>query len=130
MIVYVYFCLYTSYFSTSPMGSWGHAIPPFLISDSKMGSIVCISLVHDYIRLFSFVHLLRPVHTGTVCHVVVVWHGLPCGRGLTRSQDHVVTCNTWDKMQVHTLTRSNQMLSDCVRYMRLVESDHARPRRV
>ncbi len=35
-----------------------HAIPPFLILDSKMGSIICISLVHDCIHLFSFVNLL------------------------------------------------------------------------
>ncbi len=49
---------YTSYFSTSPWWGWGHAIPPFLISDSKMGSIVCISLLHDCIHLFSFVHFL------------------------------------------------------------------------
>ncbi len=30
------------------------------------------------------------------------------------SRPRVVRCNAWDKMQVHTLTRSNQM-SDCVR---------------
>ncbi len=41
-------------------GSWGHAIPPFLILDSKMDWIGCIpiSFVHDCIPLFSFVHLL------------------------------------------------------------------------
>ncbi len=31
------------------------------------------------------------------------------------SRPRTVTCNKWDKMQVHTLTRSNQILSDCVR---------------
>ncbi len=57
MIVYVFFHLYTSYFSTSPWAA-GDMLSPFLILDSKMGSIVCISLVHDCIRLFSFVHFL------------------------------------------------------------------------
>ncbi len=28
------------------------------------------------------------------------------------SRPRAVRCNTWDKMQVHTLTQSNQMLSD------------------
>ncbi len=57
--------LYTSFFVCTPLTflplpgrGWGHAIPPFLILDSKMGSIVCTSFVHDCIRLFSFVHLL------------------------------------------------------------------------
>ncbi len=34
------------------------ASPLFLIQDLKIRPIVCISLVHDCIRLFSFVHLL------------------------------------------------------------------------
>ncbi len=44
-------------FFLSRMGG-GHAIPPFLILDSKMDSIVCISFVYDCIQLFSFVHLI------------------------------------------------------------------------
>ncbi len=57
--------LYTYFFVCTPLtfllllGGWGHAIPPFLILDSKMGSIVCTSFVYNCIRLFSsFVHLL------------------------------------------------------------------------
>ncbi len=53
-------------------GSWGHAIPPFLILVSKIGSIVCISLAHDCIRHFSFVHLLLFYHSRGGCwgHVI------------------------------------------------------------
>ncbi len=36
----------------------GSCCPPFLILHFKMGSIFCISLVHDCIHPFSFVHLL------------------------------------------------------------------------
>ncbi len=57
MIVYVFFRLYTSYFSTSLRGAGEMLSTPSLILDLKMGSIVCISLVHDCIRVFSFVHL-------------------------------------------------------------------------
>ncbi len=57
MIVYSFFHLYTSYFSTSPEGRlW--TCYTFLILDMKMGSTVCTLFVHDCIRLFSFVHLL------------------------------------------------------------------------
>ncbi len=33
--------------------------PPFLVVEAKMGSIVCILLVHDCIRVLLFVHHLR-----------------------------------------------------------------------
>ncbi len=46
MIVYLFLRLYTSYFSTSLWGG-GDMRSPFLILDSKMGSIVCNSFVHD-----------------------------------------------------------------------------------
>ncbi len=42
----------------------GMLFPLFLILNSKMGSIVCISLVHDCIRLFSFVHLYFSISPG------------------------------------------------------------------
>ncbi len=64
MIVHVFFfCFHTSYFSISPWGGeggkgWGHAIPLLLILDFKMGSIICISLVHDFILLFFVFTLL------------------------------------------------------------------------
>ncbi len=58
--------LYTSFFVCTALtflplpggGGREHAIAPFLILNSKMGSIVCTSFVHDCIRLFSFVQLL------------------------------------------------------------------------
>ncbi len=56
---------------------WWHAIPTFLILDSKMDSIVCISFVHDYIHLFSFVYLLLfflPLRKGRgTCYPLFFW---------------------------------------------------------
>ncbi len=59
-IVCIFFRLCTFYFSSFfERGREGDILSsPFLILDSKMGSVVCISLVHHYIRLFSYVHLL------------------------------------------------------------------------
>ncbi len=57
--------LYTSFFVCTPFiflplsgRVVGTCYPPFLILNSKMGSMVCNSLRHDCIHLFSFVHLL------------------------------------------------------------------------
>ncbi len=50
-IVYVSFRLYTFYFSSPPRGAGNMLSPPFLILDSKMGSIICTSL-YSIVYLF------------------------------------------------------------------------------
>ncbi len=54
--------LYTSFFvctlHTFYLSQGGAGYPPFLILNSKVGLIVCTSLVHDCICPFLFVHLL------------------------------------------------------------------------
>ncbi len=51
-------CTHLTFFLPLPEGAGDMLSPPFLNLDSKMVSIVCISLVHDCICLFSFVLLL------------------------------------------------------------------------
>ncbi len=59
MIIRLFSFIHLFTYLPLPGGGAGDMLSaPFLILDSKMGSIVCISLVHDCIHLFSFVYLL------------------------------------------------------------------------
>ncbi len=58
MIVHSFFVCTPLTFLPLPEEAGDMLSPPFLILDSKMDSIVCILLVHECIRLLSFVHLL------------------------------------------------------------------------